>query len=118
MLLANEWHPPHLRTPPQMLLLLFRRELSWQDTYTFWESLWAAEALARAPLATYAAAALFVAHRRVLLATESLDGVVEWVNRLPEPPRPLDLVADATSLWAWVHAERAAVPRCGCANLC
>jgi hypothetical protein len=72
--------PVSLETSFQMLLLLFRRELSWADTFTFWEALWAGEALTRAPLRVHAVAALFSARRRELLRLESLDDLVMWVN--------------------------------------
>jgi hypothetical protein len=72
--------PVALETSFQMLLLLFRRELAWDDTFTFWEALWAGEALARAPLRVHAVAALFSARRRELLQLESLDDLVMWVN--------------------------------------
>jgi len=64
----------------QMLLLMFRRELTWADTFTFWEALWAAEAVAKAPLRAYAVAALFSARRREMMALESLEDLVIWVN--------------------------------------
>jgi hypothetical protein len=70
----------NLETAFQMLLLAFRRELSWADTFTFWEALWAAEAAARAPLKAFAVAALFSARRRELMRLESLEDLVTWVN--------------------------------------
>lgn len=70
----------NFETAFQMLLLMFRRELAWGDTFVFWEALWAGEALVRAPLRVHAVAALFSARRRELLAMESLDEVVMWVN--------------------------------------
>jgi hypothetical protein len=33
-----------------MFLVLFRRELPWEETFRFWEMLWACEALAQEPL--------------------------------------------------------------------
>jgi hypothetical protein len=34
----------------QMFLVLFRRELPWEQTFQFWEMLWACEAVAQEPL--------------------------------------------------------------------
>lgn len=70
----------NLETAFQMLLLLFRRELAWGATLTFWEALWAGEAAARAPLRVHAVAALFSARRRELMRLESLDDLVIWAN--------------------------------------
>ncbi|GBF90600.1 hypothetical protein Rsub_03172 [Raphidocelis subcapitata] len=101
----------------QMLLLMFRRELSWGDTFTFWEALWAGEALARAPLRVHAVAALFSARRRELLRLESLDELVVWVNGIGSDPdhplNPLTLAADAHQMWAFLASARAG-EGCGC----
>ncbi len=64
----------------QMLLLMFRRELTWSGTFTFWEAMWAGEALAKAPLRVHAVAALFSARRRELMALGTLEDLVVWVN--------------------------------------
>lgn len=101
----------------QMLLLVFRRELKWEDTFVCWEALWASEQLARAALRTHAAAALFSSHRRRILKMESLEDLVTFVNNLPAPIDPLDLVSDAYEVWCYINTRKASA-KCGCSSLC
>jgi len=90
----------------QMLLLCFRRELSWEASFELWERLVAAERLAGCPLRAHAAAALFMQHRGALLGAGSLDDVISFVNRLPAPIDPAGLSRDAYSLWQWARRRR------------
>lgn len=89
----------------QMFLLIFRRELPFEDTFMFWEVLWSCEALAQQPLRVYCAAVLFEWHRRRLLRFDSLEEVIKFVNALPSPLDALRLAGDAFSLWSVQHNE-------------
>lgn len=82
----------------QMILLVFRRELSWEGTFNFWEMLWASEVLAEQPLRVHCAAALFYTHRRMILKFVELEELIQFVNGLPTPLSAKELCADAYHL--------------------
>ncbi|MEW5300270.1 MAG: hypothetical protein WDW38_003109 [Sanguina aurantia] len=60
----------------QMLLLLFRREVPWQQLLVLWESLWAYEATTQCNLHVEVAVAMLQVHRKTLLQCREFGDVV------------------------------------------
>lgn len=83
----------------RMLVCQFRREMTFDDVFGFWERLWAAEQLASCQLKDYCIAALLRRHRKQILRLKSPEDFIQFVNKDIVPIDGPAIVKAAYKMW-------------------
>ncbi|DBA91541.1 hypothetical protein WJX77_003797 [Trebouxia sp. C0004] len=83
----------------RMLVCQFRRELTFDDVFSFWEQLWAAEQLAHCQLKEHCIAALLRLNRKRILRLRSPEDFIQFVNQDIIPLDGPATIKAAYKLW-------------------